>query len=172
MTHPYTVRFSKRKTIAVEITRDASVLVRAPKGTPRAVIEDTVRRHADWIETHRTRRLRYLEAHPEPTDEEQEALIAAAKAYIPPRVAHYSALMGLEPAGITITGARTRFGSCSGKNRLCFSWRLMQYPPEAIDYVVVHELAHIRHKNHSRAFYDLVARYMPDHKTRRNLLKK
>jgi predicted metal-dependent hydrolase len=172
MTHPYTVRYSRRRTIAVEITRDGAVLVRAPVGTPRIVIEDTVRRNAGWIETHRARRLEYLKAHPEPTPEEQKALIAAAKVYIPARVAHFSALMELQPERVTITSARTRFGSCSGKNRLCFSWRLMQYPPEAVDYVVVHELAHIRHKNHSSAFYDLVARYMPDFKARRNLLKR
>ena len=86
-------------------------------------------------------------------------------------VARYSAEMQLYPTGITITGARKRFGSCSGKNRICFSWRLMQYPEEAIDYVVVHELAHIRHKDHSRAFYDCVAQVMPDWRERRALLR-
>ena len=88
-------------------------------------------------------------AHPEPTDSERAALIARAKEYLPRRTAHWSAVMGLVPAGIKITSARTRFGSCSGKNSICFSWRLMLYPPEAIDYVIVHELAHIRHHDHS-----------------------
>ena len=80
-------------------------------------------------------------------------------------------LMGLRPAGITITGARTRFGSCSSKRRISFSFRLMQYPPEAIDYVVVHELAHLRHMNHSAQFYALIEQYMPDYKVRRAMLK-
>ena len=62
--------------------------------------------------------------------------------------------------------------SCSGKNRLCFSWRLMDYPEEAIDYVVVHELAHIRHHNHSRDFYALVASILPDYKERQALLRR
>ena len=79
--------------------------------------------------------------------------------------------MGLTPAGISITGAEKRFGSCSGKNRLCFSWRLMLYPPEAVDYVVVHELAHIRHKNHGRDFYALVASILPDYRQREALLR-
>ena len=79
--------------------------------------------------------------------------------------------MGLVPSGVKITSARTRFGSCSGKNGLCFSWRLMQYPPEAIDYVVVHELAHIRHHDHSPAFYALVGQYLPDWEARVKLLK-
>ena len=68
--------------------------------------------------------------------------------------------------------ARRRFGSCSAEGHICFSWRLMQYPPEAIDYVVVHELAHLKHMDHSDAFYALVAQYLPDHKARRALLRK
>lgn len=91
---------------------------------------------------------------------------------IPPKVRHYSTIMGLRPTGIRITSARTRFGSCSGKNSLCFSWRLMGYPEEAVDYVVVHELAHIVHKNHGPDFWALVGQYMPDYKRRRALLRK
>jgi predicted metal-dependent hydrolase len=79
--------------------------------------------------------------------------------------------MGLVPTGVRITDARKRFGSCSSKNRLCFSWRLMQYPPEAIDYVVVHELAHIRHHDHSPSFWGLVEQTMPDFRRREALLR-
>ena len=80
-------------------------------------------------------------------------------------------LMKVVPTKITVTGARTRFGSCSGKNSICFSYHLMRYPDKAIDYVVVHELAHIKHKNHSKDFYSFVARFMPDYKEREKLLK-
>ena len=79
-------------------------------------------------------------------------------------------MMGVTPAGVKITSARTRFGSCSGKNSLCFSWRLMLYPPQAIDYVVVHEMAHIRHHNHSKDFWAFVASVMPDYRERQALL--
>ena len=94
-----------------------------------------------------------------------------ARDYLPGRVEQYAGLMGLRPAGISITGARKRFGSCSAKNRICFSWRLMQYPEAAIDYVVVHELAHIRHKNHGPDFYAFVEEILPDWRERRALLK-
>ena len=77
----------------------------------------------------------------------------------------------LYPTQVRITGARTRFGSCSSQGHICFSWRLMQYPPEAIDYVVVHELAHLRYMNHGAEFYALIARYLPDWKARRALLR-
>jgi predicted metal-dependent hydrolase len=79
--------------------------------------------------------------------------------------------MGLRPAGVKITSAAKRFGSCSAKNSLCFSWRLMRYPEAAIDYVIVHELAHIRHKNHGRDFYTLIGAVLPDYRERKKLLK-
>ena len=113
----------------------------------------------------------WLAAHPEPTAEEEARLRTLAREALPRREAHFAALMGVEPAGVRITSARTRFGSCSGRNSLCFSWRLMAYPPEAVDYVVVHELAHITVKNHSPAFYRVVERYLPDWRQRRELLK-
>lgn len=68
-------------------------------------------------------------------------------------------------------GGEKRFGSCSASNRLCFAWRLMRYPEAAVDYVVVHELAHIRYKNHGPAFYRLIASVLPDYKERIKLLK-
>ena len=91
--------------------------------------------------------------------------------YLPQRVEYYGGLMGLMPLGISITGARTRFGSCSSAGRICFFWRLMQYPDEAVDYVVVHELAHLAYMNHSRDFYALIEKYMPDYRRRKKLLK-
>ena len=80
--------------------------------------------------------------------------------------------MGVEYGSVKITSAQKRFGSCSGKNNICYSYILMQYPIEAIEYVVVHELAHTVHHDHSRDFYNLIAEYMPDYKQREKLLKK
>ena len=94
-----------------------------------------------------------------------------AKEYLPPRVAYYAALMGVTPTALKITSARTRYGSCSGKNSLCFSWRLMEYPTELVDYVIVHELAHIKHHDHSPAFYNFIGSVMPDHRERQRRLK-
>ena len=68
---------------------------------------------------------------------------------------------GLVPTGFHITEAQTRWGSCSGKNSLNFAWRLVFCPPEIMDYVILHELCHIRHKNHSRQFWALVAQFDP-----------
>ena len=96
---------------------------------------------------------------------------ALAKEKIPPRVAYFADVMGVKPKSVRITSAKKRFGSCSPKNALCFSLYLMQYPDDAIDYVVVHELAHVLHHDHSARFWSTVARYMPDYKRRRAPLK-
>lgn len=136
-----------------------------------ASIDKFVAEHEAWIRAASARQARRQAAHPEPTEAERNAMIARAKEIIPPKVAHYAALMGVRPTRITITSARTRFGSCSGKNALSFSWRLMGYPEAAIDYVVVHELAHIRYKDHSRAFYGFIESVLPDYRDRIKLLK-
>ena len=79
--------------------------------------------------------------------------------------------MDVRPTGLKITTARKRYGSCSGKNSLCFSCFLMDCPEEAIDLVVVHELCHIREKNHGPRFYALLGQYLPDYKERKKLLR-
>lgn len=162
---------SRRRTVSVEITPVLTVRVRAPLQMPRSEIDRFLAEHRDWVELHLQQQLARNLAHPEPSEQERQALIHRAKTELPAKVSHFAAVMGLSPTGIRITGARTRFGSCSGKNRLCFSWRLMLYPEAAIDYVVVHELAHIVHKDHSPAFHALVASVLPDHKQRRRLLR-
>lgn len=163
---------SRRRTLAIEITRDARVVVRAPMRCPKRDIERFVTEKQGWIDLHLARMQARAAAHPEPTAAQEAALRQKARDILPPLVARWAAVMGVEHTGITVTGARTRFGSCSPKNRLSFSFRLMEYPTAAIEYVVVHELAHIRHKNHGPDFYAEVAAFLPDWQERRQLLKK
>jgi predicted metal-dependent hydrolase len=87
------------------------------------------------------------------------------------RVAFFAERYQLPVETIRITSARTRWGSCSPKNKLSFSWRLVMMPMDVIDYVVVHELAHTVHHNHSRRFWNLVEKWMPDYKERRKQLR-
>ncbi len=88
------------------------------------------------------------------------------------RVDYYSKRLRLFPLNIKITSARSRYGSCSPDNRLSFSWRIVMAPYPIIDYVVIHELAHIREKNHSRKFWSNVEKIIPDYKKRRLWLRK
>ena len=167
----YELRRSGRKTLSVEVGREGQVIVRAPLRLSQKRIEQFVAAHADWIARAQQRQQARLAAHPEPDEARQAALIRRARTELPPKVARYAREMGVQPAAVTITAARTRFGSCSAKNRICFSWRLMEYPEAAVDYVDVHELAHIVHKNHGPQFWALVERYLPDWRARRALLR-
>lgn len=167
----YTLIRSERKSLSLKINEALEVIVRAPVLIPQPVIDQFVEKHASWIEEHTEKAKKRMQKLPEPTPELFHSLSIFAAEYIPGRVEHYANIMGCRPEGITITAARTRFGSCSSKNRVCFSCLLMRYPKEAIDYVVVHELAHIPHKNHGKAFYALVAHVLPDYKERMALLR-
>lgn len=127
--------------------------------------------HKKWIEKHLAV-IADKKSSAELSDDEIAGLKAAAKAFIPERTEYYAEILGVKPTGIRITSAAKRYGSCSSRNSLCFSYRLMLHPKEQIDYVIVHELAHIKEHNHSPAFYKIIARYMPDYKDRIKALRR
>jgi len=94
-----------------------------------------------------------------------------ASEVISERVKEYARRHGLAPKQVRITSAKTRWGSCSPNGRLNFTWRLVMAPLEVIDYVVIHELAHLRVKNHSSRFWDEVRRIDPGYKEKRKWLR-
>ncbi len=166
----YIVKRSNRRTVGLEITGDCEIIVRAPNRMSEKEIAEFVNKYQGWID----KKLPEAEKRAEKSreiDDNKESLCRAAREVIPPLVERYSKTMGLKPTSVKITSAKKRFGSCNSKNSLCFSWRLMAYPIEAVEYVVVHELAHIKHHNHSPAFYALIEKYMPDYKERQKMLK-
>jgi hypothetical protein len=87
------------------------------------------------------------------------------------RVQHFASLNGFRVTQVKVSSARTRWGSCSARGVLSFTWRLVMAPLPMIDYVVVHELIHLKVRNHSRQFWDQVNLLMPDYKERRSWLK-
>lgn len=162
---------SSRRTMSVEVDSSGSVLVRAPRLIPKWRIDAFVQERQDWIQRAKQRQAQRREKLPDVREEDKPLYVKQAKAILPSKIDQYARRMGVRPTGLTVTSARTRFGSCSGKNRLSFSWRLMAYPEAAIDYVVVHELAHIRYKDHSQAFYRFIESVLPDYRDRIKLLK-
>lgn len=161
---------SKRKTISLSVDDNLNAVVKAPYGVSNEKINDFVEHNREWLMKATERKKAQLER-TDLTEDEIINLIHLAKDVIPKRVEYYSQIMNLCPTGVKITKAKKRFGSCNGKNALCFSCFLMKYPMEAVDYVVVHELAHIKYHNHSKDFYNLINQYMPDYKQREKLLK-
>lgn len=210
----YTIIHSKRKTIAIHITKDATVEVRAPLKAPKAEIDRLVASKRDWISKHLAARERsvqnkvaftldYGDAVPMrgkeypivakdgnrvgfdgecfylppalPTEQIKQSVIQiysmVAKNLLTNKVIDFAKLMGVTPIAVKINGAKTRWGSCSGKNSINFSWRLIMAGDDVIDYVVVHELAHIKEHNHSDRFWAVVAAVLPDYKERQARLK-
>ena len=94
-----------------------------------------------------------------------------AREYINQHVDFFSREIGVLPRKIKITSAEKRWGSCSADDNLSFSFRLIMAPPDIIDYVIVHELMHIKEKNHSAAFWKLIEVVMPEYKIHRRWLK-
>ncbi len=95
-----------------------------------------------------------------------------ARLYLTSRVAAISRQTGLKYEKFRLSSAATRWGSCSARGTISLVWRLIMAPSDIIDYVIVHELAHTKEKNHSRAFWRLVEDFVPDYKERRHWLRK
>ena len=166
----YEIIYSKRKTLCLQITNDLRIVVRSPHRVSKASIDDFVNKHSDWIE----KKIAQMKSRPainELSCDDIEALKKNTEEIIAPRISYYSNLMGLSPNKISISSAKKRFGSCSSQGNINFSFRLALYPQEATEYVIVHELAHLKEMNHSKKFWQIVEKYMPDYKERRKLLR-
>lgn len=165
---------SKRKTIAIEIKPDATVLVRVPYFMKDEEIQKFINEKGHWITEHlkkvQKQRLDTEEVQKLTMDEVRQLADRALKV-IPEKVKYYAEIMDVHYGKITIRNQKTRWGSCSGKGNLNFNCLLMLTPDEVIDYVVVHELCHLIEMNHSKAFWQQVERMMPDYKEHRRWLK-
>ncbi len=234
---PFTVIRSRRRTIALIVQADGTLVVRAPLRTSQRQIEQLVAQKVEWVRQKQA----YARAHPVAAPHrfvpgekfwfmgkeyplevveclttetqthrenpiyksssvslclcgsiesvksehfllERQTLPKAAAAFtawykkqaralVEERVRFFAARYGFRYRQVRITSARSRWGSCSSKGTLCFTWRLVMAPPECIDYVVVHELAHLKAANHSPAFGREVGAILPDYKARRKWLR-
>jgi len=116
---------------------------------------------------------------PLPADATPEAIAGAVRAWLQAearrlfvlRLDHFAPRMGVRWARFALTSARARWGSASSTGSIRLHWRLMHFRPEVVDYVVVHELAHLRHMDHSPRFWAVVASEVPDHMTLRRELR-
>ena len=169
--HPRTgekiiLKRSARKTLSVELKPDASLLVRAPLGMPEERIISFLEDRRSWIESRRGKLLERIEAMPSDalSNEEIRKLADEAMQDIPRRVRYFAPLVGVTFGRITIRNQKTRWGSCSAKRNLNFNCLLMLTPPDVRDYVVVHELCHIREMNHSARFWAQVERVLPHYR--------
>ena len=165
---------SKRKTVAIEIKPDGTVVVRAPRLMSKRFIDSFIDEKQNWIETHREQILkRRAEIGTiEPISEsEKKALSKQAKSIMPDRIARYAQEIGVTYGRVSYRFQRGRWGSCSSKGNLNFNCMLMLTNDEIIDYVIVHELCHRLEMNHSAVFWKHVEQILPDYRERRKWLK-
>ncbi|MBO5564854.1 MAG: M48 family metallopeptidase [Lachnospiraceae bacterium] len=173
----YRLAFSGRRSLGVTVEKGGLVKVRAPYGFPQSDIEAFLQEKADWLLKHilKQEEIEALAHQTELVDTEKTKLEKryrqAAKDYIPKRVAFFAEKMGLSYGKVFIRSQRSQWGSCSAEKNLSFNWRLMLSPPRIIDYVIVHELSHLLHMNHSRDFWKEVEKVLPDYRERDRWLK-
>jgi len=205
---------SHRKTIGLQITNDARLIVRAPYFASEGLIRRLIRQKESWIKAKqdyfKQRQSKGLVRKFQPgeeflflgkvyplviSDDLPKAVVfdgslkiaqvalsnvkkhlenwykSQALDYITPRVEDYAREAGLKHHAIKVNEARTRWGSCGHKNTLNFTWRLIMAPPRVVDYVIVHELMHLKEKNHSHKFWAEVAQIIPDYRQDERWLK-
>lgn len=204
---------SRRKTIALIVSSNAELVVRAPVSTPLEYIRDLVLKKRSWINRKKEQALKRVNTTKGKSFSDGEGFLflgetyrmkiedcnsirlidgdinfperylaaariamiewyrQAAKEKITERADLYSRITGWGYKSLSVTGAERRWGSCSYRGSINFSWRLIMAPLDVVDYVVVHELAHIVEKNHSYKFWDKVRGVLPDYKERQRWLK-
>lgn len=167
---------SKRRSMAIQIRTDGSVVVRVPMHASDRAIKRFVSAHARWIADNRGQMFeRRKKLADNPYDiPAWESLSAADKKIAKQKnmehVDYYARRMEIDYGSISMRNQKSRWGSCSSKGNLNFNYRLAYLPEELLDYVVVHELAHRRHMDHSAAFWEEVETYYPAYKKCRQML--
>lgn len=212
----YRVLRSKRKTIALSVTEDGNIEIKAPLGCSSDFIKGFIDEKQQWIQ----RRLDYLDrmksgrternlssgeslkylgkdyslkvthdtvsrvtarfdgqvfhiilpAHMNEADEKVKKMEAIdglyrklARKVLEERTAYYSDIIGVHPERISVKEQKTLWGSCSSKNNINYNWKLVMAPLKVLDYVVIHELCHMIHRNHSACFWKEVGKHMPEY---------
>ena len=167
----YKIIRSKRKKLALTVERDGTVLVKVPYRTSKTVIDNFVNANTAWIEQQKQKHRENASKGVPPTPRQIAQMKKQAAVMMGRKTNYYASLMGVKHNGIKITSAKKRWGSCKKDGSICYSYRNMLLSDRCQDYVVVHELAHIKQFNHSPAFYSEIEKILPDYKDREKELK-
>ena len=165
---------SRRKTLSMQVKGDGQVEIRAPLRTSDAEIRRFLETHRRWLEKHlqKAQALQQAKAGVRKlTAAETAELKKKAKRILPERVAYWAPLIGVRPGRIAVRCQKTRWGSCSTKGNLNFNCLLMLAPEGVLDSIVVHELCHLKHMNHSKRFYAEIEKVLPDYRQHQQWLK-
>ncbi len=166
---------SNRRTLSLTIEQDGTVMIRAPKGLGKRHIDNFIKEKKKWIIKHVEKTKKRQK---QSCDFAQKIDLQKIPQYkkrirqiLSERVDYFSEKYNLPYKGIRLSSAKTRWGSCGPTNNLNFNWIIMFAPPDVIDYLVVHELAHTRHRHHQKSFWKLVEEMHPEYKKNRKWLR-
>lgn len=172
-TIPYTIKSnSKSKSVRIMIHQDGSIVVTKPKRVSNIAVRFLVARKEDWIKEkiiEMDSRPKRLLAHYSTKDYKENK----QKAYeiVWNKVLHFNKFYQYDIGKIYIRNQKTRWGSCSGKKNLNFNYKIVFLPEGLKDYIIVHEICHLKEMNHSQNFWNLVSQMSPDYKKSRNEIK-
>lgn len=162
----YFVRHRRARRYLLRVEHDGRVRVTIPRGGSKREADAFVQRHTDWVARQRAR----LTPSGLGSDERIE-LRGRARTELPARLLEIAAEHGMAVAGVSIRNQRTRWGSCGRDGKISLNWRLVLMPPAVRDYVLIHELMHLRRLDHSPAFWKLVAAACPGYREARQWLR-
>lgn len=162
----YFVRQRRARRYVLRVDQDGRVRVTIPRGGSRRDADAFATRNLDWI-----RRQQARIVPPAHTEEQTRAYQARAREELPPRLLQLATIHGLTVERVTIRNQRLRWGSCAPGRHISLNWRLILMPPAVRDYVLIHELIHLRRMDHSPHFWAHVAEACPDYQAARLWLR-
>jgi len=168
---PEFIRHPRARRYIIRVRRDGTVRVTIPRGGSKREAMEFARAQAGWVEQQRARLASQPAAIDRPSLHVDRDALARAKNELPTRLLELAARHGLNVSRVSVRNQRWRWGSCSRSGHICLNWRLVQMPPPVRDYVMIHELMHLKRMDHSPRFWTLVAAACPDYAAARDWLR-
>ena len=162
----YFVRHKRARRYLLRIDHDGRVRVTIPRGGSRREAEAFAGRILKWIARQRAR-----VTPPVLALDQRRALRKRAEIELPPRLLALAEIQGLTVSRVSVRNQRTRWGSCGRDGHICLNWRLIAMPESVRDYILIHELMHLRRLDHSPAYWRLVAAACPEYREARAWLR-
>ena len=163
---PRFVRNKRARRYVLRVDADGRVRITIPRGGSRREAMVFAARHEQWIARQRSRLPRVMLS-----EQERHRLRERARRELPSQLRLLAARHGLTVSRVSIRDQRTRWGSCGRDGHICLNWRLVLMPPFVTEYVLIHELMHLRRMDHSPAYWRLVAAAFPGYRVARDWLR-
>ncbi|MFA6908866.1 MAG: SprT family zinc-dependent metalloprotease [Patescibacteria group bacterium] len=157
----------------LSVHHDGTVIITSPFGVHQSVAEQFIRQKSEWI-SRQIARFKKLNVQPLPRNSRADYMKhkEVARAFVTERIGRYRGQNTFTVRGVSIRNQKTRWGSCSRKGNISFNYRIVFLPVRLAEYIVVHELCHLKQFNHSRAFWELVRSFVPEYKEIRRELQR